>query len=484
MIRGSSAIVAAVVLVGGCRTPSGHLPEASRGEPAISLADVPTGMIHAQSEGDRSGASQAIHGSSIQAVSFHSQQSGEPGFGPEILTLPNEAEVLASSLTLTDLEAMALRNNPAVGQAAARVEAAQGNWVQVGLPPNPRVGYSGDEMGDDGTAGQQGGFVGQQFITGGKLRLSREAAAWQVQSAERELTAMRLRVLTDVRTAYYEVLIAQRRADLASELVRISVRGVEAAEALFRSAEVSEADPLRARVEADTARILFQTAINQRAEAWRRLTAVLGIPELQTQRLDGDLTPAGLELSWKQVLRRVLSESPEVAAAIADVEAARWAVERAYAEVVPDLNVQVGVAHNNANGDTLTGVNISLPLPIIDRNQGGIRSAQAEAAAAELAVDRLALDIQTRLAAAFQRYESARNQVIQYSKAGGILDNAARTLELIRIGYEAGEFDVIDFLTAQRTYFETNLAYLDSLRELWIAITEVRGLLLRDSLSQ
>ena len=48
---------------------------------------------------------------------------------------------------------------------------------------------------------------------------------------------------------------------------------------------------------------------------------------------------------------------------------------------------------------------------------------------------------------------------------------------------EAGEFGVVDLLTAQRTYFQASLAYLDALRELWTASVEIRGLLLRGSLS-
>src|SRR5687767_5754339 len=40
---------------------------------------------------------------------------------------------LPSSLTLADLEQIALSNNPSLGRAQALVTAARGNWVQVGL---------------------------------------------------------------------------------------------------------------------------------------------------------------------------------------------------------------------------------------------------------------------------------------------------------------------------------------------------------------
>jgi cobalt-zinc-cadmium efflux system outer membrane protein len=93
------------------------------------------------------------------------------------------------------------------------------------------------------------------------------------------------------------------------------------------------------------------------------------------------------------------------------------------------------------------------------------------------------MDLQSRLANAFQRYASARNQVEQYSRTDGLLDKSQRTLDLIRAGYRADEFGALELLSAQRTYFQTNLAYLDAQRELWTAAMEIRGLRLKGSLS-
>jgi len=55
-------------------------------------------------------------------------------------------------------------------------------------------------------------------------------------------------------------------------------------------------------------------------------------------------------------------------------------------------------------------------------------------------------------------------------------------LELVSEGYRAGEFDFLQVLTVQRTYFEANLAYVDALTDLWRSIVTLRGLLLTDGL--
>ena len=73
------------------------------------------------------------------------------------------------SFTLLDLEQLALQNNPSLGVAAANVSAARGRQVQSGLAPNPTVGYVATDIGEDNSAGEQGGYISKQFVTGGKL---------------------------------------------------------------------------------------------------------------------------------------------------------------------------------------------------------------------------------------------------------------------------------------------------------------------------
>lgn len=200
--------------------------------------------------------------------------------------------------------------------------------------------------------------------------------------------------------------------------------------------------------------------------------------------LDGALTFDLFDLAWEEERDRVLTESPEIAAALANMESARWDVERAFAEVIPNVDVQAVIQDDRSTGGTNGKLQVTVPIPILNRNQGGIQKALAKASVAQIQVDRLALDLQTRLASASKRYQSAKNQVQLYSKSDGILANAQRTLNLVRAGYRAEEFGVIDLLQAQRTFFQTNLAYLDSLRELSVATMETRGPLLTGSLSE
>lgn len=391
---------------------------------------------------------------------------------------PNAPPARPPLLTLADAEAIALGNHPGLARASSRVMAARGAWVQAGLLPNPTAGYMGEEMGDDDTAGMQGAFVGQEIVTAGKLRLNRAVAAQDIRRAEAELEAMRYRVTADVQAAFYDGLVAQETVRMVSDLVRISTDSVKTTETLFSQGELSRVELLQARIEANTTQLLLDTTRNRRAAAMRRLEALLGSESLG--ELAGDPRAELPQIEWDEALGRLLAESPEIAAAQALVDKADWAVDRARAERIPNVDAQVTVQHDNVTQHDIASVEIGLPLPIFDRNQGGIQEAQAELSAANSNVVRIEQDIKRRFAGTFERYDNARRRVSEYQSR--ILPDAKESLDLVGVGYRNGEFGYLTLLTTQRTYVETHLSFLDALKELRETAAMIDGMLLEGSL--
>jgi cobalt-zinc-cadmium efflux system outer membrane protein len=388
----------------------------------------------------------------------------------------------ALGMSLEDLEAIALNNNPTLAAARANIAAARGKAWQAGLPPNPTAGYVSDEMGTSGTAGLQGAFVGQKFITGHKLMLNRAVVEREVMRAEQEWAAQRLRVLTDVRTHYYRALIAERRLRVAQELLGIGEKAERTADTLLRAQEARKIDVLQAKIEADRARIALQQTRNAHAAVWRALAAVVGRLDLPPQPLRGDSESGFPDLDWHATLGRLIANSPEMAAAAADVERAQWALRRAWAERKPNIDAQVKLQYDTEVDDTVAGVAVGMPIPLWNRNQGGISRQQAEITAAQNNVRRVELALQQRLARAFQNYADAKMAAEKYAKE--ILPNAQQTINLVTRGYEAGEVPFLDLLTVQRTYFQANLDYMDALERLWSGYQLIEGMLLDASLSR
>jgi len=386
----------------------------------------------------------------------------------------------SSGLTLAEFEAMAMQHSPALATAMAREEMARGGWVQAGVYPNTVVGYSGGEIGILDTAGKQGAFVRQRFVTGGKLRLDRAVAAGDVAVAETQAFATHGRVLTDVRIRFVDVLTAQREVELARQLVEVGEASVKASRQLADGDQIEQTAVLQAEIEAENTRLLHETLENRHSEAWRRLAVVVGLPDMTLQPVEGRLAPEQPRLAWEQVWRIVLCDNPELASAQARVEKTRWAIDRARRERIPDVDVMLTVRHDNPTGDDTANVQVGLPVPLLNRNQGNIHRAEWEHSAACSDLQRLELAIKDRLAGTYRRYEDAAAKCDRLGKR--ILPKAEESLGLVQTAFREGQTDYLTLLTAQRTFFRTSLSYLTALRELNETTAELEGQLLTGSL--
>lgn len=396
--------------------------------------------------------------------------------------LPRAGDVDRPALSLDDLERLALEHNPTILQAAWRVDRARGRHWQAGRYPNPIVAYQGTEIGNEGRAGQQGGYFSQVFVTAGKLRLDRAVAAQEIERTLFGRDAQRSRVLNDVRLRFYDVLGAQKRVTLSLELERMAKRGVELAEQRLKAGFGTLADVRQAEIDLVEIRITLADAKNREDAAWRRLTSMVGMPELEPAPLNGSLEADLPDLQWESSRQRLLATSPVLSAARARIQRARYQLRRERVQPIPNIRVQAGGQFDYATGDAVASVQIGIPIPVFNRNRGNIDAATAEFHRAQQELRRLELSQRDRLAPVFRQYRTARYRVERYQQ--DILPKGRQNLQLLTEGYEAGDFSFVRILTARRSFFERNLTYVDSLIELRKASILLTGLLLSGGLEE
>lgn len=401
---------------------------------------------------------------------------------------PGPSAATGGFLTLEDLERMALQNNPTMAQAAAAIRAAEGRRLQAGLYPNPTVGYLGQELAVRvfDRKSEHLGFVQQTFVTGGKLRYAREAAAQEKVQAEIGSEAQKQRLLTEVRLLYYETLGAARLVEVRRDLSRIARDAVGVSEELFNVGQADRPDVLEAEVEAQQAELDLQIAQNNRERVWRQLAAVVGTPELPVSPLAGDIEAEVPVIDEGEVLARLLRESPVVRIAQAGVERAKAALQHARAERVPNIIARGGVGYSTEPIDRnrATGVEffveLGVPLPIFNRNQGNIAAAEAELDRVRGEVRRVDLALRSRLSPTLAAYRSARQTAERYQSEVLPRAQQAYTLYLSRFRQMAAAYPQV--LIAQRTLGQVRATYIQSLIEVWQTAVLIRGFLLAGGL--
>src|ERR1700756_2023664 len=194
------------------------------------------------------------------------------------------------TVTLEDLQQMALQNNPTFAQSAANIQAAEGRKKQSGLYPNPTVGYQGEQIrGGSFHGGEQGFFVQQDIVLNGKLGLNRTIFDQELKQAETESEEQKLRVVTNVRMSYIQALAAQQTLELRQHLSKLAFDAVQTSHQLANVGQADAPDVLESEVEAQQAELAVTMAEQNQQRVWKALSAVVGNPRLPLMRLEGKL---------------------------------------------------------------------------------------------------------------------------------------------------------------------------------------------------
>ncbi len=397
----------------------------------------------------------------------------------ESIPLPRDAKS-EDGLSLDAIEHLALANNPAIKQASAASARAGGIRTQVGLKPNPLLGFNGAQVGDDGTD-QYSIFVEQTFVRGNKLAWNRRVIGHDVNAMNWMIETQRERILTDVRLAFYGVLAAQKRLELSNEFRTVAEKGVSISEAQMKAAVGTKPDVLQSEIQLNEVDLAIQQAEYDYLAAWNELVALVGIPNLARTSLVGTLEAADVVRNEENEYDRIVAISPSLAAAQARVCRAKANLQRQRVQPVPNVTAQLGVGHDLATDHEFANVILSVPVPVHNKNQGNIRAAYAEYCAATQNVDRIRLSIRRDLARVMREYQVAEVSVRQYEQ--NILPKAKEVLDLIAEAREVGEFDFLRVLTARRAYFDANIKYVEALGQLAQANAKMDGLLLTGGLA-
>ena len=214
--------------------------------------------------------------------------------------------------------------------------------------------------------------------------------------------------------------------------------------------------------------------------AWRQLNSVIGLTVTQPASLSGQWRSAK-PMDAGQQEQQIITQSPLIAAAQTQVERARANVQRQRLQSISNVTAQVGAGVDDGTGDGFANVQLSLPLPIHNANEGNIKAAQAEYCQALQNLQRLELSLRQQTAIVLRDYRQAEAQVRRLDEE--ILPNAAETLDLMQQARAAGQFDFLRVLTARRTYFDAKLRSMTAKAELSQAQARLDGLLLTGGLS-
>jgi cobalt-zinc-cadmium efflux system outer membrane protein len=381
-------------------------------------------------------------------------------------------ETNASVADLEELQRLAFEISPSLRQAMADVAAARGAAIQAGLNPNPTVGYQGDQMGSGHTAGQQGVFLNQTFVTYGKLGLAQAAAMADVTRAEVALRQAQADLRAQIRARYFALRTATESVRVGQEMARTAAALADRQQKLLASGQpVAPHEVDQAQALAKVAGGELINAQNRQRAAVEQLATLTGRTNLAVANAPfDDALPV---YSFDQLVGRVLQEHTELQSAAALVERSRLQLELARMAPYPNVETNTYLQQDYQTRTAQVGLQVGVALPVFDRNQGNIAQAEANLVRATHEAARVRQDLRFRLAEVFERYTTNRRLLVTYREE--VLPAQLKAFDGIRKRFEQepGRVSFSEVVLAQQTLASTYASYLNYLSAAWQATADL-----------
>ncbi|HET9087514.1 MAG TPA: TolC family protein [Acidobacteriaceae bacterium] len=405
------------------------------------------------------------------------------------LPAPNLLQVVEhrAPMTLQDFLSRAEHGNPTLAEARADTLRARAQARQAGLYPNPSIGYSGDQIrGGSYGGGEQGGYLQQKIVLGGKLRLRRNIRREEARENEIALEEQQARVRNEITHAFYRALATQTKVAVRRRILQIALDAAQTAHQLANVGQADAPDILQAQVEAGQARIDYVTEQRNYLRDFQLLSAMCGAQNLSVAALQGDLekTPV-LDAAHEE--DKILADSPAVKRARQAAAVAEAQLKDARRESVPDLTLRAGEWYS---GEYVTGshiaagpesfASIGINLPVWNHNQGNVEAAKLERDRAEAEIDRVKLAIKQVAEPLVQEYLTAQYEAEQYRT--DLIPGARRAYELYLMKYQQMASSYPQVLISQRTLFQLQIGYVTALNQIWSSSSALQNYMLTGGL--
>jgi cobalt-zinc-cadmium efflux system outer membrane protein len=366
---------------------------------------------------------------------------------------PAHADETEKHFSLTELQAMALRNSPAFQVIQDQIDIAKAGIRTAKAFPNPEIEVlEGPSKNRNGSAAATGNTRSSSIVQTLDLPNRRWA---RIDAAEAALTAAEATgasdsasLITQLQIRYYELL--RREAELKAAREDASL--IEAIRhRIAKRVEVGESprfELIKIDTETLNAQKLVQSA-NVRVQQSRAAVRQIVGRELPADfALSGRLTDAKEPPAVDEIRATILQSNPDLRRGRAEIQ--QYEAQLNYAQALrwPDLAIKAG---RDEDPELRTNrVGIVMTLPLWDWKFGPVAEARANLSRARHQLSQQEFSLEQDIDVAYQRLEIARNQV--NALENGIIRQAEAALQIAEAAYRFGERGFIDVLDAQRVF--------------------------------
>lgn len=378
-------------------------------------------------------------------------------------------------LTLQQCLDIAFKNNPAFKSQHFQYDASKARVSQARAFPQPEVSLDYDlqnklfdfKHSDEAYIGVNlpVEFPGRRIIRGKIARRESDQTGCDLQQA-------RLELASQVKEAFYLLLLVREQAKYASENLGYAQDFLHKAVEKYESGDVSKLEVLRARVEAARAKNQQKTALNQIKLAKTRLNFLLAREKHQPIEITGSLKPIFPDLRLPQLTGKAMDARPEIKKAQLALQQHKLSRTAAYMTYLPDFSL--GVARHRISGEPSTwDVSLSFQVPLFfwQPAKGEIAEANANIRAQQQDLKFTQLSVALEVENAFLNLVNFKDQAQFLEKE--VLKEAETVYDMSVISYKEGKIGSIELIESRKTLLEIKQSYAETLYNCQLALAEL-----------
>lgn len=361
--------------------------------------------------------------------------------------------------TLEQVIARVQGSNPTLQSSKHRALAIEALVRQASLLPNPEIVVEAENFGGDLDGFGESEItvaLSQRIELGNKRSARTEVANVEKKIATLEAEILARDILSRTTIAYAKVQAVQARKEILREQKKLSQLLVNAIQKKLEAGAILRVEKTKAEITLSNDQIAFNNSEQELEIAKQRLASLWN----GTSQDVGDVDSLHENKAMRfYVIPEDLSSSIRFKLIDLKQDLANSKLQLEESLSVPDVNLGLGYRRFEETEENAFLGTFSVGLPIFNRNQGAIESANHNLEATKFSIqdEKVSLStsfslLQVELRRLEREYESIENLVLPASK---------RAFSQAREAYQRGRTSYLNLLDAQRTLVETKTRRVD-----------------------
>ena len=382
-----------------------------------------------------------------------------------------------AALTLSTALDRAAARNPGLIAGGYQIEAAAGRLQQAGLRPNPELNVTvEDALGTDQYRGLRSSEVTLSLswiIERGLREYVIAAARAGTTLAQSDIEILRIDVAAETARRFLVCLAFQERLTQARDAVERAGQAVATIGERVEAGRAFAAELARAEAELARAELAEEDYTHELLAAEHRLAAQWGERRPDFAAVSGDVLARPDPAPFEVLLARI-DANPELARYMSQQRIDESQLRLAEARSRPAWQAYGGLRRFQVSDDIALVGGISIPLPLRDRNQGGIAEARAMGAWTRAAADAERLRIETELFSLYQ--ELNHNLQLATRLELEVIPLTQAALSETRAAYELGRYGYFEWRVVEMELLQATRELLEASVEAHRLIIEIERL--------